>query len=86
VNDRNGVLVLSENAGAYEELGDLVVGVDPFDVDAQASALRRAVELEPEGRRNLLAGIRARVRTHDLEAWAERELGELETRAPAAAV
>jgi trehalose 6-phosphate synthase len=86
VNDRNGVLVLSRNAGAYEELAGSVVGVDPFDVDAQAAALRRAIELEPDARRDLLEGIRTRVRTHDVEAWAARELEELGTRAPVGAV
>ena len=85
VNERDGVLVLSENAGAYEELAELVVGVDPFDVDAQAEALLRAIELGPHARYEALEGIRSRVRTHDLEAWASRELDELQRLAPVAA-
>ena len=32
VNARDGVLVLSENAGAHDELGDWAVTVNPFDV------------------------------------------------------
>ena len=39
VNERDGVVVLSVNAGAYEELGDWVVPVDPFDVAGTADAL-----------------------------------------------
>ena len=39
VNTRDGVLVLSENAGAHEELGDWAVSVNPFDVAGQADAL-----------------------------------------------
>jgi len=83
VNDRDGVLVLSRNAGAYAELTGCAIGVDPLDVDGQAAALRRAIALGPEERRAFLEGIRTRVRTHDLEAWAARELEELDVRTPA---
>ena len=48
VNERDGVLVLSRNAGAYEELEAWVIGVDPLDVDGQAEALERAIELPAE--------------------------------------
>ena len=82
VNARDGTLVLSRTAGAYEELSAWVVPVDPLDVDGQAKALQRAIELRPEARRALLADLRAHVRQHDLEAWASRELAELDARAP----
>ena len=82
VNDRDGVLVLSRQAGAFEELGDWAVGVDPLDVDGQAEAIERAIALPRDRRRAWLGAIRAHVRTHDLDAWASRELRELETRAP----
>src|SRR5262249_23576199 len=36
VNERDGVLVLSTNAGACEELGEWAVTVDPFDIAGQA--------------------------------------------------
>ncbi len=41
VNTRDGVLVLSENAGAHEELGDWALTVNPFDVAGQADAIHR---------------------------------------------
>jgi trehalose 6-phosphate synthase len=82
VNARDGALVLSREAGAYEELGEWVVGIDPLDVDGQAEALRRAIALAPADRRARLDGIRSTVRTHDVEAWAARELAELDERAP----
>jgi trehalose 6-phosphate synthase len=83
VNDRDGVLVLSRQAGAFDELGEWTVGIDPLDVPGQAEALARAVAL-PRAERGLwLDAIRASVRAHDLDSWAERELAELEARAPA---
>jgi trehalose 6-phosphate synthase len=78
VNERNGVVLLSENTGAYEELGDWVVRVNPFDVAAQAEALHRALTMEPDERRRRLAAIRAHVREHDVAAWIEAQLEELD--------
>lgn len=82
VNRRDGVLVLSREAGAFEELGAWVVPVDPLDVEGQAAALERAIGLPVDVRRAWLEGIRSHVRTHDVDAWADRELGELDARAP----
>jgi trehalose 6-phosphate synthase len=82
VNRRDGVLVLSREAGAFEELGEWVVPVDPLDVEGQAAALERAIGLPAEVRRSWLDSIRRLVRTHDVDAWADRELAELDARAP----
>ncbi|MBA2332942.1 MAG: trehalose-6-phosphate synthase, partial [Actinobacteria bacterium] len=78
VNTRNGVVVLSENAGAFEELGEWVLVVDPFDVSAQSDALERALELPLAARRERLEGIRGHVRTHDLSHWIGAQLADLE--------
>ena len=78
VNSRDGVVVLSENAGAFEELGSWVIGIDPFDVEGQADALERALEL-PAGERAEWAGALARhVRDHDLERWSAEQLEDLD--------
>jgi len=39
VNATEGVIVLSENAGAHEELRGHVLSINPFDVEATAQAL-----------------------------------------------
>jgi len=82
VNDRDGVLVLSREAGAFEELAEWVVPVDPLDVEGQAAALERAIGVAGAERRSWLDGIRRHVRMHDMDAWADRELRELDARAP----
>ena len=51
VNRRDGVLVLSREAGAFEELGEWVVPVDPLDVEGQAAALERALGIPADVRR-----------------------------------
>jgi trehalose 6-phosphate synthase len=69
VNACNGVVVLSENAGAHAELGDWALTVNPFDVDGQAEAIHEALSLDEEDRRGRLEAIREHVREHDVAAW-----------------
>jgi trehalose 6-phosphate synthase len=78
VNTRDGVLVLSENTGAHDELGDFSLSVNPFDVAGQARAIHLALEMGAEERHRRIEAIRARVREHDLSAWLEQELRALE--------
>jgi trehalose 6-phosphate synthase len=78
VNARDGVLVLSENAGASEELGEWALTVNPLDVSGQADALYEALTLEPGERRRRADAIREHVRTHDIRQWVEAQLAELD--------
>src|SRR2546430_1144352 len=74
VNERDGVVVLSENAGAHAELGEWVLTVNPFDVEAQADAIHRALQMDVGERRRRLDSIRAHVRTHDVNAGIDVQL------------
>ena len=68
-NDDDGVLILSELAGAAEELTEAVL-VNPYDVDAVAEALHRALSMPKEERRARMLALRHRVRTNDVQRWA----------------
>jgi trehalose 6-phosphate synthase len=81
VNERDGVLILSENAGAHEELGRFAITINPFDVAAQADALHEALELPLAERRARLEAIKSQVREHDITAWIEGELEDLDAAA-----
>jgi trehalose 6-phosphate synthase len=78
VNDRNGVLVLSENAGVHEELGEWALTVNPFDISGQADTLYAALTLEEPDRRRRADAIREHVRTHDIREWIEAQLSDLD--------
>jgi trehalose 6-phosphate synthase len=78
VNDRDGVLILSENAGAHAELGEWALTVNPFDVAGQADALHQALTMPAGERRERLAAIRAHVREHDVSEWIEAQLADLD--------
>jgi trehalose 6-phosphate synthase len=50
VNERDAPLVLSRQAGAWDELGELAIGVNPFDVSETAEALARAIDMAKDER------------------------------------
>ena len=84
--DGDGVLVLSEFAGASWELSE-AIQVNPYDVEGAAESYYRALTMSPEERRTRLGPLRARVETYDVHRWAASFLEQLETithRPPAA--
>ena len=82
VNGRDGVLVLSENTGAHEELGRWALTVNPVDVYGQAQAIHAALTMPAEERRRRLEETRAYVREHDLAAWIAAQLADLDALVP----
>jgi trehalose 6-phosphate synthase len=77
-NQRDGVLVLSENAGAHAELAPWAVTVNPFDLSGQADALYEALTMLPDERRRRREGLTAFVREHDIDRWIADQLADLE--------
>jgi len=71
--DDDGVLVLSEMAGAADELQEALL-VNPFDVDEVADALHRALQMPLDERRARMSALRHRVRANDVRVWVERFL------------
>jgi len=78
VNEQDGVVVLSENAGAHAELGEWALSINPFDVEGQARAIHQALEMGAGERRERLEAIRRYVREHDLGRWVELQLDALD--------
>jgi trehalose 6-phosphate synthase len=78
VNERDGVLILSENAGAHEELGPWALSINPFDLEEQAQAIYTAIEMPREERRARLDALREHVRAHDVTAWLDGQLEDLD--------
>jgi trehalose 6-phosphate synthase len=85
VNERDGVLILSENAGAHEELEPWALSVNPFDVEAQAEAIHDALVMPRDERRARIEAIRDHVHEHDVVAWLEAQLDDLDRWAARAA-
>jgi trehalose-6-phosphate synthase len=75
--DDTGVLVLSEFAGASEQLRRALI-VNPHDVDAVAAILGRALAMPGDEQRRRMRSLRRVVDVDDVFAWADRCLAMLE--------
>lgn len=69
LNERDGVLVLSREAGAYDELADVSLGVNPFDVSATAAAFASGLSMSPAERRVWAGELRRRTRSRTPAHW-----------------
>ncbi len=70
-SDDDGVLVLSEFAGAAAELGEAVL-VNPYDIDGMASGFVQAIEMSLEERSSRMKALRSRIALFDAAGWAKR--------------
>lgn len=69
VNERQGVLVLSELAGAAYELGEQALTISPFDVYATARAMHTGLTMPPMERAERATALREVVMQADVRAW-----------------
>ena len=77
VGERNPVLVLSETAGAAEQLAADSLVVAPADIAGTAAQLRRALEMPAEERKTRLRHLRQSVRHEDVRWWLDRQLRDI---------
>ncbi len=68
--DNSGVLVLSEFAGAAQELRRALL-VNPYDIDGMANALAVAIHMPPREARSRMTVLRSVVRRNDVFKWAD---------------
>jgi trehalose 6-phosphate synthase len=77
VGERTPVLVLSETAGAAEQLAADALSVAPADVAGTADQMLRALTMPFEERRERLRRLRASVREENLDWWLRRQFRDL---------
>jgi trehalose 6-phosphate synthase len=77
VNTRDGVLILSENTGSHEELGECALSVNPFDIQEQADAIYRALTMDPEERRVRARHLKEIIFSHNPGDWVDHQLADI---------
>ena len=75
-DDNDGVLLLSKFTGAAVELRDALI-VNPYDIDAVADTIHRALEMPVAERRLRMQRMREQVMSHNVYRWAATVLGDL---------
>ena len=81
--DEDGVLVLSEMAGAAQQLHDSLL-INPYDVEGFTAALERAIDMPLDERRRRMRAMRRIVAGRDIFGWASDILEGLEQLNPRA--
>jgi trehalose 6-phosphate synthase len=74
VNENDGVLLLSPEAGAWAELGDLAIGVNPFDVATTADRLDTALRMPGPERAAMAKALRTRAEERTPADWLAEQL------------
>ena len=67
--DNGGLLILSEFAGAADQLGSNALLVNPYDLETTAEAIQRAWAMPAEERQRRMMQLRAQIRRNDVHRW-----------------
>jgi trehalose 6-phosphate synthase len=82
VSTRDAVLILSEGAGAFEQLHDGVLPVTPTDIEGTVKAFEIALDMSPAERARRAALLCREVETNDISMWLYQQLCDLALRSP----
>ena len=77
VNQRDGVLVLSRTAGAFQQLAKGSIPTSPTDVNETAQALYKAITLSKEERHAKAILARQAVERSDLNTWLTKQINDI---------
>jgi trehalose 6-phosphate synthase len=69
--DNKGVLVLSEFAGAADQLGKHALLVNPYDIEKTADTIYQAFSMTDAERRRRMSLLRTQIRRNDVHRWLE---------------
>jgi trehalose 6-phosphate synthase len=78
LNERNGVLILSEGAGAVHQLGEYSILIAPTDVEGTADALYQALTMPLAERRRRAEGLRRQVEGDNVATWFEDQVKDIQ--------
>ena len=79
VNDHDGVLLLSPEAGAWAELGHASFQVNPFDVSGTADTLHEALSLPAASRARRSEALRQAAESRTPADWLAEQLASIST-------
>ena len=74
VNQRDGVLILSERTGAQEQLKSGAIVISPCDVYETAEAIHQALVMGVEQRQELAGRLRMLIEREDIRDWFSKQL------------
>ncbi len=77
INERSGVIILSEGAGAAVQLGEHVLMVSPADIEGTADAIYQALTMPIQERQRRAQRLRRSVEQDDVSIWFRDQLVDI---------
>ena len=77
VNTKNGVLILSETAGAHEQLSKGVLSIAPADVEGTVQALQCALTMSDQEREERATTLVKVIKQEDIYHWLQRQMEDI---------
>jgi trehalose 6-phosphate synthase len=77
VNQNDGVLVLSRNAGSWDELGHAALTINPYDVSEMADTIHTALTMDRAERRGRADLLREVVEHNNPWKWLGHQLADI---------
>ncbi|MDP8992666.1 MAG: trehalose-6-phosphate synthase [Actinomycetota bacterium] len=74
LNERDGVLVLSRESGAWDEMGEAAIGINPYDISGTADALARGLSMGRRERSERAARLKAVSEGRTPQDWLDDQL------------
>jgi trehalose 6-phosphate synthase len=79
VNRKDGVLILSERAGARQQLDSGSIVISPCDVFATANAIHQALTMDANVKQEWSNRLRWLITQEDINAWLSHQFNELKS-------
>ena len=77
VNENDGVLIMSNGAGSYEELKEYALIVNAYDITQTADAMYRAITMSMEERKRLIDGLKKTVSGRNVYIWMQEQFDDI---------
>ena len=77
VNNRDGVLVLSESSGVHNQLSGAALSVSPTDIEGTMNALYEAITMAPKDRKHRASQLVSSICREDITHWISQQLQDV---------
>ncbi len=77
VNNRDGVLVISQTSGVHHQLSQAALSVSPTDIEGTMEALYQAITMPQEKRKKMASALAESVGREDITHWLSRQLEDI---------
>lgn len=67
-------MILSKQAGSYEELKDHVISVDPYDIDGTSKAIYNAINMNETNKNQNSIGLKNIIKNHTITDWLSEQI------------